>query len=102
MKIKDRVKRVLETMPETRDNDRKLQTLVWISELTEQGFCYWDFFEKYNAGLLSHSESLRQSRQSLQREFTHLQGEKYEKRQAHSITVKKAKQENPGYVPVLN
>ena len=99
MKLNDKVKAYLETIPSTRDNDQELISRIWASELRKEGFelregSIADFLNLHAKGRLSSSESIRRSRQKLQQDNPSLRGARYQERQSEQ---QKETQQELGY-----
>lgn len=70
---------VLLKQPDTRDSDRILLSKIWDNELDQLGESR-SFIELFEAGLLSHPETICRTRRKLQEVHTCLRGEKWESR----------------------
>lgn len=92
-RVKDTVLELLELYEKARDNDQFLMLCVWNrqnSKLnTRSGTSYVDFVKDFQSGKLSTPESITRARRSLQNEFEHLRGKKYNSRMNEQERVKK-------------
>ena len=90
---KERVRKILEEHPETRDDDNKLIAIFLLRDAEELGLdtgkrSVYDLLKMMYDGKLTSPESIRRQRQKLQAENIHLRGSKYEERQANQTKVK--------------
>ena len=84
--VKPLVKEVLENYPETRDDDNKLLFTVWETEKPNLKYCsYNKFKDMVISGELSHFESIRRNRQTLQNKYPYLQGKRYNIRHTKEV-----------------
>jgi len=85
------VKRILENVPECRDDDTLLTLKVWSIEEPElrkdKTFSFWKFAKRFRDGDFSKTESIRRSRCKIQEECPELRGEKYKARMEHQDDV---------------
>jgi len=85
------VKRILEKVPECRDNDSLLILKVWCIEepelRTNKNFTFTDFGKRFLSGDFSNTESIRRTRCKIQEECPELRGEKYKARMEHQDDV---------------
>lgn len=89
--ISSTVKMLLQTFPDTRDDDNLLILKVWAEEnpsIRTKGFSFVDFSKQLLAGNFSSTESIRRCRQKCQQEFPHLRGKIYKMRHAEQEKVK--------------
>ena len=77
--LKRKIRTLLETNLETRDNDNLLISLIWESELNHNNLA--TFFEDFKNGKHTSSESIRRARQKLQEQNEELRGVTYNDRQ---------------------
>ena len=83
MKTKDKVKYWLDKHPSLRDDDNRLCSNIWGSELTTQlgeginSATAIDFLEMYAKGKLTSAPSIKRARAKLQEEEPKYRGEKY-------------------------
>lgn len=79
----EKVKKVLKTNYEARDNDMLLISLVWAEEINPfnlNNMIAFDFFRLMASYKVSHATSIIRSRQKLQEHNAELRGDKYKKR----------------------
>lgn len=94
MKVKQistTVKKVLENVPECRDNDFLLILKVWAIQnpkLRNKDLTFIEFSKGFLDGKYAHTESIRRSRAKLQEELPELRGESYNKRHGLQDEVK--------------
>lgn len=87
---KPRVKYLLEKYPHLRDDDYKLISYFFYLEVPNiKELSAVEFLEKLSKGELSHTETIRRNRASLQKEFEHLQGNVYKERHEEGEDVRK-------------
>jgi hypothetical protein len=82
MNTKERVKDLIELIPQLRDNDEQLCCHIWFRELEKQGidpfeFKVTDFFKAYSKQKYTSAPSIKRARAKLQEENPNLRGEKY-------------------------
>lgn len=71
MKLYDQIKQLLQTLPELRDSDRKLQWHLWMQQgLVRNNTITYEDFMAHN---LLNSETIRRTRQKVQENFPFLQ-----------------------------
>jgi hypothetical protein len=83
LEIRATVKELLYKFPKTRDDDRLLILKVWAEQdpdLKHDSYSFRRFAYKYLDYKFADTESIRRSRQILQKEYPELQGEKYKQR----------------------
>ena len=87
--IKQNVKHLLETQPETRDSDNLLEWNYLITYILKSNSLFPGLTEIRSAFLHPHfhTESIRRYRQMLQRQFTHLAGTRRTQRFLHEEKV---------------
>lgn len=88
---KEKVRHLLRTQPETRDDDQLLILKVWAidyPELRNSNFTFVEFSKIWLRGDLPPAESIRRCRQKLQEHDVSLQGKKYAARHKHQSDVK--------------
>jgi hypothetical protein len=79
--VRERVLKVLLDFPETRDNDKLLTIHIWSEESSlSRTDLLGKFIDKFIAGELTNTESIRRVRQKLQEEHEMLRGKMYGKR----------------------
>jgi len=84
------IRGLLEQQPRLRDDDQYLVAMVWRQEIGEAAHsesCF-TLLGKIAKHELSHFESIRRIRQMIQEETPELRGEKWQKRQDHTVKVK--------------
>ena len=86
VKVKDKVKHLLENYPILRDDDNKLIAKIWWSENNNQ--TTKDFLINFGNGNHTSPEAIRRARQKLQEHNPHLRGKLYNKRHKNGATVK--------------
>jgi hypothetical protein len=88
--IVNEVKMRLEVSPQMRDDDALLMADIWQEQLTKLGaFTSTHVLNAVRSRLLHSPESIRRSRQKLQRDFPNLRGTVYNKRMEKEIEVLK-------------
>lgn len=71
MRLYDQIKQLLQTLPELRDSDRKLQWHLWMQQgLVRNNTIKYEDFMAHN---LLNPETIRRTRQKVQENFPHLQ-----------------------------
>lgn len=91
--IKETVKQLLTTFPETRDNDELLALKVWALEeprLRDTSYPFKQFGDLFMQQKFSATESIRRARQKVQEVNKELRGTKYQGRKFHSAEVREA------------
>ena len=86
------VEEMLKTYPETQDSDTYLTALIWFKELMKMGWSREDavrFCKVLKDGKLSHPQSIRRTRQIIQKNEPDLRGKTYNKRQKNSNKIKR-------------
>lgn len=83
---KERVKDLMERIPRLRDNDFRLQAVIWRKDLIHKGWdlnkmTAFELLQLYSQGNLTNAESIRRSRADIEKDFPELRGETYEERQ---------------------
>ena len=89
--VKDTVKDLLTNVASLRDDDNRLILNVWATQDTnlQDAPCTFKYFAKqFTDKKLAPAESIRRVRQTLQKEYPHLRGEKYAERHKHQESVK--------------
>lgn len=92
LKIKDKVRVLLERCPETRDNDNLLISDFWKAEMIynkNEVLYTLNFLDLFARGDFTNPESIRRCRQKLQEENPALRGTNYKQRQKEQESVKK-------------
>lgn len=87
--VKAKVKKFLEDVPETRDNDELLMLNMWAyhqPDITKVSFL--EFAQRFKAGNMINTESIRRSRIALQRKHPELRGKLYKERQQRATVIK--------------
>ena len=88
------IKHLLETYPDSKDDDNDLLARVWYYQLEEEGSLgsaeITRFCKIIKRGILKSPETVRRTRQKLQEVHEDLRGHKYADRQKHE---KKVRQE---------
>lgn len=102
--VSNRVKKLLEDYPHLRDNDLQLISNIWYKDLKNKGFnpeslSTKDFLKLFSYGEFTNPESIRRSRQVLQKNFKHLQGNNYKDRHKHQEKIKEQLYETPELYP---
>ncbi len=90
-KTKEKVKTLLETYSELRDDDVRLMCNIWIDDLHPRNINDMTACEllcRLKDGELTHFESIRRFRQKLQEELVYLRGKKYDERHKRQSKVK--------------
>ncbi len=82
---KDKVRLLLQQIPKLRDNDYKLMATYYVNELggeekVKQMNAY-DFLTLFAEGKITHPETIRRNRASIQKVDPELRGTNYDKRQ---------------------
>lgn len=72
-----RVKDLLITNKETRDNDNLLLSIIWQDDILNERLHNSDFWYLLENGMLTNFESVRRVRQKIQEENPELRGTKY-------------------------
>lgn len=81
--IKDKIKDILETVPETRESDLLLIKIIWAQECSEMGINNLDsFFTALTTLKITHFESIRRCRQKWQQLCPELRGTNYKEKKA--------------------
>jgi len=76
-----RVKRIMETQPDTRDSNNLLTIAVWKEDLAKiESESPVDILELFADGRITNPNSIRRYRQMIERDHPHLRGEEYKKR----------------------
>ena len=91
-KLEDIVKTILETFPETKENDHALIARYWQIELKNGPVRVESakgLLELLHGGMLTKYSSISRARRKLQEEHTHLRGKSYNIRQNKSKKTKK-------------
>ena len=86
------VEEMLKRYPETQDSDTSLTAIIWYKELLSLGWNKEDairFCQVLKSGKLSHPQSIRRTRQIIQKNEPDLRGKTYLKRQKNSNKIKK-------------
>jgi hypothetical protein len=79
--IKERVGILLEKHPELRDNDYKLISTMWWTQIKDLSqYTAFEILDAHAQGKLVCSESIRRCRALLQKEHPELRGKNYKKR----------------------
>lgn len=90
--IKERIRSTLENHPETRDSDSILIVTIWKQEIKSKYKSFnvnvGTFLNHVMENKFSHTETVRRYRQMIQREFPHLRGKRFNKRQVEAEVVK--------------
>lgn len=95
-KIKDMqvvVKKLLETFPTYRDNDRKLVAHIWMIQMGGQvamsNIDMYSFMRQWidNEDIFN-PDTITRARRKLQQEYAHLRGENYNKRHIEEVDVR--------------
>lgn len=76
MKTIDKVLKLLNEDPRTRDSDELLTALIWHKE-TDRTLTSFEWLLKYSRKEFTSAESIRRCRQKLQEEFPGLRGKSY-------------------------
>lgn len=76
MKTIDKVLKLLNEDPRTRDSDELLTALIWHQE-TDQTLTSFEWLLKYSQKGFTSAESIRRCRQKLQEDFPGLRGKSY-------------------------
>ena len=79
--IKEEIKNVLTNFPILRDSDNKLIAMIWQKQIGYSQMSAQAFLANLCQEKLTSPETIRRTRQLLQAENVHLQGEKYKARQ---------------------
>lgn len=82
MKTKDKVKELLQKLPELRDNDNRLCCYIWYNEIQDMNIAPMKmssttFFKLYSRGKFTPAPSIKRARAKLQEENPEYRGEKY-------------------------
>lgn len=89
-KTKERVRRLLENLPDLRDNDNALVANIWWNDykkIPNNGEVL-GFLTLMSKGRLSNFESIRRCRQKLQELYPELRGDKYHERHKEAEVVR--------------
>lgn len=86
--LKNTVIYLLESKPETRDNDEILCAYVWRYQLIFSNKPAEIFLVAYRDGCMVSADAITRCRRVVQRENVHLRGKYYEKRQKHCVKVR--------------
>jgi hypothetical protein len=78
-KIVNKVFNLLKANEKTRDDDRQLIYFIWQKEMDDISFLS-DPLDSFRTKKLSHPETIRRARQSLQEKYPSLRGQEWEKR----------------------
>lgn len=76
MKTIDKVLKLLNEDPRTRDSDELLTALIWYQE-TDRTLTSFEWLLKYSQKGFTSAESIRRCRQKLQEDFPGLRGKSY-------------------------
>jgi hypothetical protein len=76
IKVKDKVKLLLETFPHLRDSDERLTANIWLSETPKDATAF-QVLQMYAEKRLTNAESIRRTRAKLQEEIPELRGKSY-------------------------
>lgn len=76
MKTIDKVLKLLNEDPRTRDSDELLTALIWYQE-TDRTLTSFEWLLKYSKKEFTSAESIRRCRQKLQEDFPGLRGKSY-------------------------
>jgi len=91
--IQERVKAHLQKTKFLRDSDPKLITRIWAEDIKKSGIqtpiALDKLEEMISEGKITNGETIRRSRQKIQKENPELRGKNYRGRQSHQTTVKK-------------
>jgi hypothetical protein len=91
LNVKDLVRTMLISFPETRDNDRLLLLKVWAHEnpsLRSDNFPFNAFGRDFKIGDYAEPESVRRTRQKIQEAEPALRGRNYGIRKSHETVVR--------------
>ena len=80
MKTKDKVRHYLDKYPSLKDDDNRLCSNIWLSELNDLNgldISASDFLKLYAANTLTSAPSIKRARAKLQEEEPEYRGEKY-------------------------
>lgn len=88
--VRERVLQALRDYPEYRDDDNKLMAHIWLDDAAAKGLNYYDFLSDFIKGKYSNSESIRRSRQMLNKAYPETRGLSYEKRQKKGREVRES------------
>ena len=80
MKTKDKVRYYLDKYPSLKDDDNRLCSNIWLSELNDLNgldISASDFLKLYAANKLTSAPSIKRARAKLQEEEPEYRGEKY-------------------------
>ena len=80
MKTKDKVRHYLDKYPSLKDDDNRLCSNIWMSELNDLSgldILATDFLKLYAANKLTSAPSIKRARAKLQEEEPKYRGEKY-------------------------
>lgn len=91
--LKAKVKEILIKIPETRDNDALLLTIIWRSEIKERyghtNVNVGTFLNDFSVNYFAHSESIRRYRQMVQQADPTLAGRRRTDRKLDGFEIKK-------------
>ena len=100
--LEDKVRGVLLSHPESRDNDQLLVSIIWMNDVGGPDNCKamsaWELLKLNSRKKLSNIVSIWRCRQKLQELYPELRGDKWDDRQKHS---KKVKNEIKKWKPTL-
>jgi hypothetical protein len=85
LRIKPTVLKILETYPETRDNDILLMITIW--DLQSKLESFGEFKRLLLDGYLAIPQSIVRARQKIQEENIHLRGLSYERRKKIELEI---------------
>jgi len=88
----DKVEEMLKSIPETQDSDTYLTALIWFKEFLKCGLdreTAVRVCKLLKDGKLSHPQSIRRTRQLIQKNIPELRGKTYTKRQKNSNKIRK-------------
>lgn len=84
----ERVKEILTTYPNARDDDRLLVKMIWYVE-TPITLTVCDFLDYYCEGAITSESTIRRARRKVQELYPELRGKKWHERHAQQEQVKK-------------
>ena len=91
---KERIKQILMSVPESKDNDNLLLSILWQEDMENRTINSYEepittFLDLLAKGSITNFESVRRTRQKLQEHNKSLRGTKYPERQYLSVEVSK-------------
>ena len=87
LNYKDHVLKLLKSKPHLRDDDNKLISNIWYSQIKNRELTAFQFLQEFSLGKVANPQSIRRIRRKLQEEFPELRGKKWCERHSEQTNV---------------